>query len=622
VNLLSAENISKSFSEKLLFNNISFGVAQGDKIALVGANGTGKSTFLKVLAGVLQPDTGSVSIRKGVRVGYLLQQHDMPEDLTIWDAIFYGDSKKANLVRNYEEAINNPDTSPEKLQDLMTEMENLQAWDFEAKIQEVLGKLDIHHYDQRIAELSGGQRKRVALAKVLLEEPDLLLFDEPTNHLDVAAIEWLESYLSSSNTTLIMVTHDRYFLDSVANEIIEIDRGNLYRHKGNYAHFLEQKAERYTIQQATIDKARNLMVRELEWMRRQPKARGTKSQARIDAFYELKEQASQKIEQNKLEIHVKAQRQGKKIIEAHHLSKSIEGKKLLDNFSYTFKKGERIGIIGRNGVGKSTFLNVLSGKLAADSGEIEKGETIKVGYYTQETENLNPALRVIDEAKSIAEYITLGNGETVTVSKLLEQFLFPPSQQYSYISKLSGGERRRLQLLKVLIENPNFLILDEPTNDLDMDTLNVLEDFLLQYEGCLLLVSHDRYFMDKLTEHLFIFEGEGKIKDFPGNYSDYRQEQEQKAKAPKVAAEPVKPKPTELTPNPAKVVKKLSFKEQKELETLEAELEQLEKQKTDLTNALQDSNKSHEELTQMAQKIIELDANIEQKTMRWLELSE
>ena len=630
VNLISAENIAKSFDQRKLFQNLHLGISQGNKIALVGANGAGKSTLLKVLAGQIQPDSGLVSTRKGIRVVYLPQQPELEDDRSVLDNIFSLQTPVMEVIKKYEVALHT-NVSPDEMQEILSAIDELNAWDFESRVQQVLGNLGISDLTQMAGSLSGGQRKRIALARMLLSDPDLILLDEPTNHLDLTTIEWLENYLTTQNVSLLMITHDRYFLDNVAKEIIELDRGILYRYAGNYAYFLEKKSERETMAQASVDKARNLLTKELEWMRRQPKARGTKAKYRIEAFYEIKEKASQNFTRDELQINIKAARQGSKIIEIEEISKELGGKNLIEDFTYVFRKQDRIGMVGKNGVGKTTFLNLLTGSLSPDKGTISLGETTKIGYYTQETNNLNLENRVIDEVKEIAEYITLGNKETVSVSKFLEQFLFPSAMQYSFINKLSGGERRRLQLLKVLVDSPNFLILDEPTNDLDIDTLNVLEEFLEQYQGCLLLVSHDRYFMDKLIEHLFVFEGEGKIRDFAGNYSDYRDEQdeltkqrksdERKAAAAPSVAPPVVAKPVavveEATPK-----RKISFKEQKEYETLEAEIAALEAQKVQLEQNLISGESDHQKIAQWAQKLEEIGNTIDGKTLRWLELSE
>jgi ATP-binding cassette subfamily F protein uup len=589
-------------------------------MALVGNNGVGKSTFLKILTGELQPDAGKVSVRQGIRLGFLTQQPTVSDGLSVKDVLFSDTNEIAKVVKEYEDCLHHPDTAPERMQAVLERMEELKAWDYDAKVQEVIGKLGVPDIDKKFGELSGGQKKRIFLAQLLLQEPDLIIMDEPTNHLDLSAIEWLENYLSGQNITLIMVTHDRYFLDNVATEIIELDRGQLFRYKGNYAYFLEKKEQREEILKAEVSKARNLLKKELEWMRRQPKARGTKAKYRVEAFYELQEKASQDLRKDKLELDIKEARQGGKILEVEHISKKYGDLPIVTDFSYVFKKHDRIGVVGKNGVGKSTFLDMLTGKAKPDSGEIMPGLTTKFGYFTQESITLNPNNRLIEEVKAIAEFITLSDGSQVSASKFLDTFLFPPEKQYNFIDKLSGGEKKRLQLLKLLVTNPNFLILDEPTNDFDIDTLNVLEDFLDKFSGCLLLVSHDRYFMDHLVNQLFVFEGDGFVRLFNGNYSDYRDwadEQEAKAsQAPRVST-PV----AEKSPSPEK--KKASFKEKQEYEKLQDEIASLEKKKEELS-ALMNSGTTtdHHQLQQWSEEIRKLTESIDQKTLRWLELSE
>ncbi|MBS1490363.1 MAG: ABC-F family ATP-binding cassette domain-containing protein [Bacteroidetes bacterium] len=614
MNYLSAENLSKSYNDRWLFQNLTIGISQGDKIALVGENGVGKSTLLKILIGTVPSDTGKISVRDGIRIGDLVQQPQAPGHLTVQDILFDEKNEIAALVKKYELLIHDPAASAEKMQAVLEQMEERNAWGYDALVQEVTGKLGITNLNQKFEELSGGQRKRTFLAQMLLTSPDLLILDEPTNHLDLEAIEWLENYLSGQNTTLLMVTHDRYFLDNVANLILEIDRGKLYAYRGNYAYFLEKKSEREEMLKSEVAKARNLMKKELEWMRKQPKARGTKAKYRIDAFYELQEKASVNLKKDKLELDIQERRQGGKILELTHVSKSYGNQKLVDNFSYIFKKKDKIGVVGKNGVGKSTFLDLLTGA-RPDSGEIIPGVTTKIGYFTQETASLNPGHRVIEEVKDIAEFITLADGSQVSASKFLDLFLFPPDKQYTFIDKLSGGEKKRLQLLKILVTNPNFLILDEPTNDFDIDTLNVLEDFLEKFAGCLVLVSHDRYFVDHLVDQLFIFEGDGKIKIFNGNYSDYRSELEEQDSAPPRA------KPA-LSPESKKDLTKISYKEKQEYERLSMEIEQLEKQKTELTQQLNSGLTDHKKLTELALQIDSLHNEIEHKTNRWLYLTE
>ena len=617
MNYLSAESLAKSFNDRWLFKDITLGISQGDKMALVGENGTGKSTLLKILIGQLSADQGAVSVRDGIKLGYLVQQPQVAGHLTINEIIFDKNNKVASVVKGYEACIHDAHTSAERMQQVLELMEEYKAWDYDAKVQTITSKLGILDLEQRFDELSGGQRKRVFLAQMLLAEPDLIIMDEPTNHLDLEAIEWLETYLAGQQITLLMVTHDRYFLDNVANEIIELDRGKLYRYKGNYAYFLEKKSDREEMLKTEISKARHLLKKELEWMRKQPRARGTKAKYRIDAYYELEEKASVNLKRDRLELDIKESRQGGKVLELHHVSKSYGSAKMVDDFSYIFKKKDRIGIVGKNGVGKSTFLDMLTGAAKPDTGEIIPGVTTKVGYFTQEVEDLNPNHRVIEEVKEIAEFITLADGSSVSASKFLDTFLFPPEKQYNIIEKLSGGEKKRLQLLKVLVRNPNFLVLDEPTNDFDIDTLNVLEDFLEKFNGCLVLVSHDRYFMDHLIDQLFIFEGDGKIMPFNGNYSDYRIWLEEKENL-KIDL-PVVPVKEEIRKTDAK---KMSFKEKQEFEQLQPEIQILEKRKEELTNALNSGISDHEELQKLAAQVQDIVDKIDEKSLRWLELSE
>lgn len=618
MNYLSAESLSKSFREQWLFKDLTFGISKGEKVALVGANGVGKSTLLKILTGQLESDSGRVSIREGIRLGYLTQQPTVDDKLTVREILFDEKNEVAKLVGEYENAIHHPDTPPARMEYLLERMSDLNAWDYDAKVQEITGKLGVHDLDQKFGELSGGQRKRTFLAQLLLSEPDLIILDEPTNHLDLAAIEWLENYLSGQNVTLIMVTHDRYFLDNVVNEIIEIDRGKLFTYKGTYAYFLEKKAEREEMLKTEVAKAKNLLKKELEWMRKQPKARGTKAKYRIDAFYDLQEKASQNLKKDTLELDIQERRQGGKILELHNVKKSYGSATMVNTFNYVFKKKDRIGVVGKNGVGKSTFLNILTGVVKPDQGEVIPGVTTKIGYFTQEAADLDPTHRVIEEVKAIAEFITLSDGSSVSASKFLEMFLFPPEKQYTFIEKLSGGERKRLQLMKILITNPNFLILDEPTNDFDIDTLNVLEDFLEKFGGCLVLVSHDRYFMDHLVEQLFVFEGEGKIRVFNGNYSDYRSEQDEldaaARKAPKVVETP-KPSTTEGK-------RKLSFQEKKEYDDIQKRIAQLEADKKQLQEKLEQAGSDNKKVMELSEQLAKLDRELEVKTLRWIELEE
>ena len=634
MNILSAENVGKSFSEKLLFQNITYGISKGQRVALVGINGSGKTTLLNVLAGKIPPDEGLVSIRKDTRVGYLGQVFDFDFSKNIEENVFDDQNSGHKLVKAYEIAMTNPDISSEEMQDLIEKMEAGNLWDFETKMTNILDMLGISDLSLAISSLSGGQLRRVALAKVLLEDPDLLILDEPTNHLDLEVIEWLEKYLANSQLTLLMVTHDRYFLDNVANEIIELDGGKLHPYKGNYAYFLEKKADREQMEIASAEKARNTLKKELEWMRRQPKARGTKAKYRIEAFYELQEKAKGPALAGKVELEMKQQRQGGRILETYNLNKSYKDKLLVENFSYLFKKGDKIGIVGPNGVGKSTFLNMLVGEIKPDSGEIEVGQNTVYGYFKQTDIFYKDDERVIDIVKNIAENITLPDGSTVSASVFLTRFLFPPAVQYGMVNKLSGGEKKSLQLLLTIVKNPNFLILDEPTNDLDIGTLNVLEEFLSQFQGTLIIVSHDRYFMDNLVEHLFVFEGNGYIRDFPGNYTDYRDwmdDKEEQAKVLELKNKELEAKKQSVTSIVAasqiaepikKVVAKLSFKEQKEYESLEKEIEKLEKEKTTLVDKLTKGSDNFEELNSWSKAIEDINNQLDEKGLRWLELSE
>ena len=626
MNYLSAENISKNYNERWLFRGINFGILKGDKVALVGQNGTGKTTLMNILAGLVPADEGTVSIRKGISVGYLFQSPTFDESLSVMDTLFTGESPANQAIKLYEKSQLHPEDM-DLLSNALELMDKYQAWDYESRVKQILGKLGIHDIERKVSELSGGQRKRVAMAKVLIEEPDLMIFDEPTNHLDLETIEWLEQTLSAQNITVLLVTHDRYFLDRVCNNIVELENGNIHTYKGNYGYFLEKKADREASEAASIDKAKNTLRTELEWMRRQPKARGTKSQSRVDAFYDLKDRATQTKDESKVLLNVKMSRQGSKILEIDDLSKSFGNQKIVDHFSYVFQRKDRIGIIGKNGIGKSTFLNMVTQNLKPDSGKITSGETVVYGYYTQGDLEFNPTDRVIDVIKEIAEVVTVGTGETISASAFLTHFKFDPKVQYGMVEKLSGGEKRRLQLMKVLIQNPNFLILDEPTNDLDIQTLNILEDFLMAFGGCIILVSHDRYFMDKLVEHLFVFEGNGVIRDFPGNYTDYREW----ADSPEViesnkqnAEDSRKSGGNSLSTTVEKaqnIKKKLSFKEQKEYDDLGKIIEQLEIKKEAITEQLNFGG-SYEDLAKWAKEIEKLTDEIDEKELRWLEISE
>ncbi len=620
---LSVEGLSKSYGVKNLFRNISFHISQGDKVAIVAKNGSGKSSLLNIIAGADGGEEGSVWIHKDVQVVFLNQQPRLEGGATVSRNIFGHDHPTLQLINRYEKSVREDKVA---VAELAAEMDELNAWQFEAKVKEILGKLGIAFLDQKVSTLSGGQKKRVALAKVLIDvgfdhQHTLLILDEPTNHLDVKMIEWLEEYLSVAKMTLLLVTHDRYFLDQVCNEILELDEGRLFIHKGNYTRFLENKEHRLEIESASREKARNLYRKELDWMRRQPRARGTKAKSRIDAFHKVKEKASEKDTDPGLSLGVKMTRLGGKILELKKVRKSFGGKLLLDGFDYIFKKGERVGIIGKNGVGKSTFLNIIQGIEKPDSGKVNIGETVTFGYYHQQGLHLKEDERVIDWVKHIAENFPLADGGMVSASEFLTRFLFTPEQQYTYISRLSGGEKKRLQLLSVLFRNPNFLILDEPTNDLDIETLQVLEDFLENFPGCVILVSHDRYFMDRLIDHLFVFEGEGKIRDFPGNYSQYRiaaaEEAHEEKKQRQEDEGKKNPKASWETER-----KKLSYNEQRELRQLEKDLPRLEAEKAELTKRLTDPGLPYEKLQQVSERIGQITVQLENMESRWLELEE
>ncbi len=623
---VSIEGLSKSFGVKPLFTNISFHIEEGDKIALVARNGSGKSTLMKIMAGKETPDNGTVWIHKDVTVALFEQEPTFREDWSILDNIFSHNHPVINAIKEFE--IYSEQEDVEKLGDAIVKMDEMNAWDFDTKVKQILGKLNIHHLHQQVGSLSGGQRKRVALAKTLIDigfehKHVLLIMDEPTNHLDVEMVEWLEHYLNQEKVTLLLVTHDRYFLDAVCNEIMELDNSNLYVYKGDYENYLEKKAARIESEASSIDKAKNLYRKELEWMRKQPKARTTKSKSRQDSFYEVEKQAKQKIENSQVELQLKMTRLGGKVAELKKLYKSYGEKVILKGMDYTFKRGERVGIVGKNGVGKSTFTNILQGIEQPDSGKVNIGDTIVFGNYSQTGLVLKEDQRVIEYVKDIAEHFPLANGGTLSAAQFLNLFLFPPEQQYTYISRLSGGEKRRLHLLSVLFRNPNFLILDEPTNDLDLPTLGVLENFLSDFQGCLMIVSHDRYFMDRLVDHLLVFEGNGVIRDFPGNYTQYRLSlKDQENQAPK--NQYLENSPAEVAPPPPKLPeeKKLSFKEKRELELLQQEISALETEKATLTEKLNSGNLPFAELQQLSARIGEVTTLLDEKELRWLELSE
>ena len=615
MNYLSVENISKSFGERTLFKNISFGINKDQKIAFIAKNGSGKTSIMKIINGEDEPDTGQVVIRKDIKMAFLSQEHNLQDELTIEESIFASDNEILEVIHQYEKALEHPEDE-EAYQKAFDRMDQFNAWDFETQFKQILYKLKLEDLSLKVKNMSGGQKKRLSLAIILINRPDLLILDEPTNHLDLEMIEWLESYFAKENITLFMVTHDRFFLERVCNEIIELDNGKLYQYKGNYSYYLEKKEVRITSENASIDKAQNLFKKELEWMRRQPKARTTKSKSRQDDFYVIKQKAESRRKENQVELEINMERMGSKIIELHKISKKFGDKIILDNFSFDFQRGERIGIIGKNGTGKSSFLNLLTGTIPLDSGKVIVGETIKIGYYTQSGINPKPAQRVIDVIKEYGEYIPLTKGKIISASQLLERFLFDSKKQYDYVEKLSGGELKRLYLCTVLIQNPNFLILDEPTNDLDIVTLNVLESFLMDYPGCLLVVSHDRYFMDKIVDYLFVFRGEGVVENFPGNYSDFRAyedsadvQQKEDNKTEKKAWKQNNP-----TGN-------LSFNEQKEFQKIEREIKDLEIEKAKIELLFSEGKVVDTDIEKKANELQQILNKIEQKEERWFELS-
>ncbi|MBR4966681.1 MAG: ABC-F family ATP-binding cassette domain-containing protein [Bacteroidaceae bacterium] len=617
---LQIENVSKSFGDLVLFSDISFVVEERQRIGLIARNGKGKSTLLKIIAGEEPLDDGKITLRSGVRVGYLEQEPDFDSDLTVIEACMQRNSEKAGVIARYEEALE--DGNNESLPHLMEEMDRLEAWDYENKVKQILSKLKLHRFNQPVKELSGGQKKRVALAAVLVDEPQLMILDEPTNHLDMEMVEWLEEYLSRLTGSLLMVTHDRYFLDNVCNEIIEIDDNRVYRYKGNYSLFLQKREERLQNLAAETARARNLLRKELDWMRRQPQARAHKAKYRIDAFYKLEEKAAAMRDDSKVSLEIKSQYIGNKIFVMKALSKAFDNKVITKDFFYTFARYEKLGIVGNNGTGKSTFIKMLLGRVAPDNGTIEVGETVKWGYYSQDGLAFNEQMKVIDVVKDIAEVIPVA-GKMLTASQFLQHFLFSPEKQYSYVYKLSGGEKRRLYLCTVLMANPNFLVLDEPTNDLDIETLQVLEEYLCDFKGCVIVVSHDRYFMDKVVDHIFVFNGNGDIKDFPGNYTDWRDwREEEKAAAAKIAAAKAAKENAPKQGYRAETKRKLSFKERKEYESLEVEIMELEGEKSVIEQDLCSGTLDNDALLAKSMRIQEVIALIDEKTMRWLELSE
>jgi len=623
MNYLTLENVSKTYGEKVLFDEIDFQISKGEKIAIVAKNGAGKSTLLKVIAGIEPPEgeNQKVWLYKNIEVGYLVQDPDFEGSTTVLDAVFSSDNPMMAALRDYEEALIFQD-KPEKMEAALVKMDDLKAWDFESKFKEILFKLNMTNLNQKISELSGGQKKRLALAKLIIDDPEFLILDEPTNHLDLEMIEWLEEYLQQNRITLLMVTHDRYFLERVCSHIVELDGGILYRYKGTYSDFLEKKALREENQATVLDRTKKLMKRELEWVRRQPKARGTKAKSRVDKFHEIKEKATQKVDNSEVIIGIKGQRMGKKILEAHNISKSFGDFVAVKNFDYKFRQKERVGIVGPNGVGKSTFLKLITKRLRTDSGKVVIGGNTVFGYYTQEGIQLEKDQTIIEYIRNIAEYIPMDKGQKLTAEQLCERFMFDRKQQRVYISQLSGGERRRLYLLSVLMENPNFLILDEPTNDLDILTLNILENFLMEFPGCVIIVTHDRYFMDKIVEHLFVFQGEGKIKDYNGTYTEYRAFEKAKAIEDRRLASTVVKEKKEKPAFQSKTTPGLTRDQQKEFKRLEKQIEKLEEKKATITEKFNDTNISTEDIEKYSKELGEIAEELEEKEMRWMELAE
>lgn len=622
ISYLQVDQLTKSFGDLILFSDLSFGIAEGQRIGLLAKNGTGKTTLLNILAGKESYDSGSVVFRRDLRVAYLEQDPQYPGDITVLDACFQSGTDVTDVIAEYEKAMESEDHS--NLDNILQRMDILKAWDYEQRAKQILSQLKIRNFDQKISELSGGQLKRVALANVLITEPELIILDEPTNHLDLDMTEWLEEYLQRSRLSLLMVTHDRYFLDRVCSEIIEIDQKQLFQYKGNYSYYLEKRQERVSSQNAEIDRANNLLRKELEWMRKQPRARGTKAKSRIDAYYDLEKKAEKERDLGNVQLQMKGSYIGNKIFEAKHIYKSFGDLKILEDFNYVFARYEKMGIVGNNGTGKSTFIKMLMGEVLPDKGEFDVGETVSFGYYSQDGLQFDDQMKVLDVVQNIAEVIDLGNGNRLTASQFLQHFLFPPEKQHNFVYKLSGGEKRRLYLCTVLIKNPNFLVLDEPTNDLDIMTLNILEEYLQSFKGCVIVVSHDRYFMDKVVDHLLAFSGNAKIKDFPGNYTQYREWKEVQELIEKeaVQAEKVKEEKPKVEAPKREEKKKISYKDKREFEELDALIPQLESEKAQLENDLSSPDLSPEALLAKSNRISELIDEIDEKTLRWLELSE
>jgi len=617
---LQVENLTKSFGDLELFKDIKFTVEEGQRVGIIARNGAGKTSLLKICAGKDTPDSGNVVYKNDLHTAYLEQEPTLDESATVIENVFSSNDQIANAIRTYEKVLLND--NKDLLQHAIEEMDRLSAWDHEVKARQILSKLRLDDFNKKVSLLSGGQRKRVALASALINNPDFLILDEPTNHLDLDMVEWLEEYLLKNRYTILMVTHDRFFLDRVCSDIIEFDQKQLYWYKGNYAYFLEKRQERIASQNSEVEKATNLLRRESEWMGRMPQARGTKAKYRIDAFYQLKEKANQRRDDSEVEINVKTSRLGKKVLELKSISKKFEDKTILKEFSYTFGRNEKLGIIGQNGTGKTTFLNIITGNLMPDSGIAELGETVVIGYYKQEGIKIREDQKVIDVAREIAEVVTLGDGKTLSTSQFLNLFLFSPETQYGFVSKLSGGEKRRLYLLTILMRNPNFLILDEPTNDLDILTLNVLEEYLRNFKGVVIVVSHDRHFMDKVVEGLLVFEGNGEISGFPGSYSEYREwVKENEENQPKEIKTKTQNKPEKAKPESQKA-RKLTFNEKRELDTITIEIAKLEEEKVKLEVEMNSGSLSHDELTEKSARYSEVLKQLDTKSERWFELSE
>ncbi|MDB9760137.1 ABC-F family ATP-binding cassette domain-containing protein [Flavobacteriaceae bacterium] len=613
MNYISVENISKSYGDRTLFSNLSFGINKNQKVAFVAKNGTGKTSILNIIAGLDTPDEGQVIQRKDIQIAYLSQNQIFDDSLSVEQTIFATENRVLPIIKQYEKALENPEDS-DNYQKAFDLMDQNNAWDFETQYKLVLSKLKLTDLSMKVGKLSGGQKKRLSLAILLINKPDLIILDEPTNHLDLEMIEWLEEYFKKEKITLFMVTHDRYFLERVCNEIIELDHGELHKYKGNYSYYLEKKEERITQEATTTNKAKNLFKKELDWMRRQPKARTTKSKSRIDDFSEIKEKAHKRRQDHTVQLEINMERLGSKIVELHKLKKSFGDLKILDGFEYVFQKGERIGVIGKNGTGKSSFLNILTDREPIDGGKVVVGETVKFGYYTQKGIVVKEGQKVIEVIKEFGEEIPLTKGRRISASQLLERFLFDKKKQYDFVEKLSGGEQKRLYLCTVLIQNPNFLILDEPTNDLDVITLNVLESFLLDFPGNLIVVSHDRYFMDKIVDSLFVFRGDGVVENFPGNYSDYRTYEDSK---PKEKVVKVEKKQAVITPSKVK----LSFEEKREFGSLEKDIERLGRKKKSIEASFMQEGISQEQVKEKSEELHKVISSLEEKEERWFEIS-